>query len=313
MTLTLAWIRKQGDTEELLIASDSRLRFGLAWDTCPKLFLTPRGDICFGFAGDTMYAYPLILQAINQMTLHRASMSREYDITSAKGHIQRLFEGMLSQRRDLPWNETIPEPPETLFIMAGFSWKFRRFIIWDVRYDQAQRAFTWTKRKGLRGIGRPNRVVIVGDPSMSERQRRQMEQDGKTPKVSREEDIQKLASERIARLAKVRAVSSPDSHLDMEPFEVLCEMLRGNLSPFVAGPPQLIKMYPSCSSQVVGVLWPDRKSNQVSVFGRPLLDYERLDCPLLDPDTLECSSRLWPTVRPREDSRANEIAESSIT
>ena len=80
----------------------------------------------------------------------------------------------------------------------------------------------------------------------------------------------------------------------MEPFEVLRDMLRENVSPHIGGAPQLMKVYPSSNSAIFGVLWPNRESNSVAVSGRKLLPYERLDCPVIDPDTLETGFHLWP-------------------
>src|SRR5471032_3703856 len=40
----------------------SRLRFGCAWDCSPKIFPLSRGDCAICFAGNTMYAYPIMEQ-----------------------------------------------------------------------------------------------------------------------------------------------------------------------------------------------------------------------------------------------------------
>src|SRR5947207_8619417 len=115
MTLTIAWVRRLKSSEELCVASDSRLRSIGSWDACPKLFVTPRGDVILGFAGDTMYAYPLLLQMINHMTLHDASRSRALDIYDAKGHYRRMFDDMLKQMSDPPKPRS-KSPPEALFV-----------------------------------------------------------------------------------------------------------------------------------------------------------------------------------------------------
>ena len=299
MTLTIAWVRKQGRVNELLLASDSRLRFGIAWDACPKLFLTQRGDICFGFAGDTLYAYPLITQAINQMELHRASSTREYDIYDSKGHISRQFNEMLLHRGDLPTGQSEPDSPETLFAMVGYSWKRRDFAMWKVTFDKHSKTFRWNKCRGIRGVGRNLTLAVLGNPTMSESERKEFRKAGKSVMpdgrklLPKEEDVKVIAMKRIALLVQKKNKGGGFDGLDMEPFEVLRDLIREGVSPFVAGPPQLIKMYPNSSSQVIGVFWPNRQSKQVAVFGRPLLPYERLDCPLLDPDSLETSFSFW--------------------
>src|SRR5690606_10612354 len=102
-----------------------------------------------------------------------------------------------------------------------------------------------------------------------------------------------LAMSRLVELIKLRRKPNSLFRLNMEPFEVLSSMIRDAISPHVSGSPQVIKMYPSCTSQVIGVRWPLDDPHRVAVAGRPILDYEELDCPVLDPDTLECSVAIW--------------------
>ena len=165
MTLTMAWIRRVGPSEELLLAADSRLRFGQAWDACPKLFTTARQDVALGFAGGTLYAYPLLLQAVNHMALHYASLTRQLDIYDAKGHLERVFQRMLEDVADLPRGSTSFESPDALFVLGGFSWRRRHFALWRVSYDGTVRRFVWMP------VGGVNRLAILGSPTMSDRQR----------------------------------------------------------------------------------------------------------------------------------------------
>lgn len=53
MTLSVSWVREFGETKELIVATDSRLRWGQAWDCCPKIMMLPRGDSVLCFAGET--------------------------------------------------------------------------------------------------------------------------------------------------------------------------------------------------------------------------------------------------------------------
>ena len=298
MTLTMAWVRKLKNQDELVIVSDSRLRSGMAWDSCPKLFTTPRGDICFGFAGDTMYAYPLIVQAINQMSLHRASMTRELEVHDAKGHLKRVFRAMLDARSDFSNKDDKPEIPETLFLMAGYSWKLRRFQLWKVRFDVSADDFVWARAGGVAGLGVDGQFVVLGNPTMNLRERRRLSDEGKQV-LPEEKDVRMVAMNRLVALVQQRQEPGKHFRLNMEPFEVLCSMIEDEVSPYVSGPPQVIKMYPSCSSQIVGVRWPPESATSVSVGGRPLLDYEELDCPIIDPKTLDCGMDFWRSRKAR--------------
>ena len=73
----------------------------------------------------------------------------------------------------------------------------------------------------------------------------------------------------------------------MEPFEVLRDMLREGKYNSIGGPPQIVKVYRYLNAMPYGVYWPNRESDHITVLGRPLLDYETLEYPILDPDTLE--------------------------
>ena len=53
MTICIAWIRKVNNCEELVFASDSRLRYGEYWDQCPKIMSFERQDCALAFAGQS--------------------------------------------------------------------------------------------------------------------------------------------------------------------------------------------------------------------------------------------------------------------
>jgi len=73
----------------------------------------------------------------------------------------------------------------------------------------------------------------------------------------------------------------------MEPFEVLRDMLRSNRFPLIGGAPQIMKVYRHANCMPYAVYWPSKESREVSLMGRPLLDYERSSCLVMDPDTLK--------------------------
>jgi len=54
-----------GSVTEMIVASDSRLSGGQAWDGNPKILMLPRSDAVLAFAGYTGVAYPLMIQAYN--------------------------------------------------------------------------------------------------------------------------------------------------------------------------------------------------------------------------------------------------------
>ena len=143
MTISIAWVRTAGDAEELLFASDSRLSFGGRWDCCPKILALPRNDAVFSFAGDTHYAYPVMLQAIAAVMQHPKSLSRGLDIRDLKGHLLRVLNDMLTLVHDLPKGEGLDHSPKTDFLFGGWSWKSNRYKIWHLHFDAHLKRFTY--------------------------------------------------------------------------------------------------------------------------------------------------------------------------
>ena len=72
--------------------------------------------------------------------------------------------------------------------------------------------------------------------------------------------------------------------LDMEPFEVLRDMIRAGEHPEIGGPPQLAKVYKHLNSQFFAVPWRVGDRDELCIAGRPMLSYERIEVPIIDPD-----------------------------
>ncbi len=259
MTLAMAWVRRIDATEELVVASDSRLRWGRSWDCCPKIVLLPRTDCVICFAGSTLYAYPLMLQMINAIGLYPASMNRGMGIEDLKGHTLKVFERMRLEIHDLPRPDG-EEAPDTLFLLAGFSWREHKFKIWKLLYDPAIDSFTYQPHRRWNAAG-DKLIALVGDEV-------------------------KEAKRRLVVLLRARG-RLLQGGFNMEPLEVLRDMIRDNHSDLIGGPPQLVKLYRYMQVKPFGLYWPDRKSGVRTVMGRPLLQFEKPNCQILDPDTLD--------------------------
>lgn len=260
MTLSAAWIRSVGNSEELVMASDSRLRGGEAWDCCPKILPLPRGDCAIAFAGETWWAYPLMLQMANAIGLHQGSSDRRIDITDLKGHSLRVFEQMLTTVTDLPVGRTRPDRPlETEFLFAGYSWKFSQYKIWRLHFDAEIDRYTFRPISpwGGQAEGTMKTVAFAGD-------------------------ISEIAEKRLRVLLRDRDLLRSGS-FNMEPFEVIRDLIREREHPTIGGAPQVVKVYKFARTQVFGVHWPD-KSGGVAALGRQQLLYERLNIPTIDPD-----------------------------
>jgi hypothetical protein len=273
VTLVIAWIRKVGAIEELCIASDSRVTSGKAWDCCPKLKPLDRGDCILAFAGDTAYAYPMMEQVSNSIKLHPKVNSRAVDIIDLKGHVARVMSNMREYLHDSiqPFKKFQAENPETQYLFAGYSWKLNKFKIWRLVFRSHLNGFEAREGPTLM----KNELVVLCDTAKN-----------------KEFDGRKLTGSLIFRrlylkmIEKGKSIGDP---FDMEPFEVLRDIIRNDDDWAIGGTPQLVKIYRHLNFMSYGIYWPNRASNQVTIMGRPILSYESYRNPILDPDTFEKS------------------------
>jgi hypothetical protein len=256
MTLSMAWIRRVNTVEELVFASDSRLRAGYAWDCAPKILPLSRGDCAVSFAGPTEYAYPIMEQIRNAIWMHPKVATRATDLCDLKGHSLRVVRHMESFIHDLPRGKEKKDPPDTEFIFAGYSWAKGIFKIWILEYVTARNQFEYRRTPTLN----KNPIAIIGDYV---------------------EDARKEILELLKSRGKEEAMG-----FDMEPFEVLRDFCRDDSRKLVGGAPQVLKVCKHMNAMPYAIYWPDKRSGQKSLMGRPLLQYEKPSFLFLDPDTL---------------------------
>ena len=259
MTLSISWVRRVGDTEELVTATDSRVNFGCCWDSCAKIFPLQRDDTVLALSGWTAYAYPLVQQAISAINMHPKLKTRALDLCELRGHLIRVLNGMLTHMHDFGRTGQDNENPDCPMLISGYSWKQSQFNIWQIVYDSRNRKFRHHTPSKLFG----NPIGIVGD------------------KVND-------AKRKIAALMRSHGKSQGDG-FDMEPFEVLRDFIRDEDVEFrsIGGSPQIVKTYKHMNTMPYGVFWPNRAAGTMSFMGRPMLDYEAHSFLILDPDTLE--------------------------
>jgi len=111
MTLVVAFRRKVRNGHELVFGSDSRLTGGQTNDQAQKIFQLPRNDALFAFAGDTQYAYPLLMQLLRSIESLPPSAEGRMKLSKAKGHILRVFQQSYSSIHSLPFGQKYPEEP----------------------------------------------------------------------------------------------------------------------------------------------------------------------------------------------------------
>lgn len=293
MTLTIAWVREDKSIQELVLAADSRLRSVGYWDGCPKLFPLARGDAVIGFAGDTMHAYPLLLQVRNAIDMSPRARSRQLDLHDLKGFVIRVMNHMRAgEGFQLDGSDRIPS---AAFLLAGYSWRKRVFRVWTIHYDHSIPGFTSRPATRWRRSGR-KWIAFVGDDLFVDKETKEVERaraeflqllDRRVRRAERAIRFHVIATakDQLGSLLRERGKLTEGS-FDMEPLEVLRDMIRGDHWDSIGGPPQVVKVYPHMNAVPFAVYWPDRASGRISVFGREVMAEERWEYPILDPDSL---------------------------
>jgi hypothetical protein len=243
--------------------------------------LLPRSDSVISFSGNTSDAYPLMLQAYNSIRMHPPASSRALDLDELKGHLIRMFNHSRSFISGLPRGQKVPDDPESLFMLSGYSWKKKAFRVWTLHYDRSIHGFTFRPAKewGGQSAGSAKLIAYTGD-----------------------EAPVRAAKAKLVAVLRDRSKLTEGS-FDMEPFEVLRDLIRGGAHPSIGGPIQLVKIYEHANAVPVGVYWPDKESGTVSVLGRPLMSYEKTQWGVLDPDA---PARAYPA--PALDSVASDAS-----
>lgn len=292
MTLGIIWVRKVGKrTRELIVASDSRLSGGQRWDANPKIMLLPRSDCVLSFAGSTNDAYPLMLQAWNSINMFDPARSRSLDIHDLKGRLVRVFNHSRKFISGLPRGQKKPDKPEAIFALSGFSWKTKQFLIWKLHYDEEIERFTFRPTVAWRGQkDNPEKFVsFIGDDPAIE-------------------------TAKSLLVANLRDNSKIDNgSFDMEPFEVLREIIRSNRFGSVGGPIQIVKIYEHANAVPVAVMWPNQAEGVPCVLGRPLMAYERTPWGVIDPDAPTRTIRQPAFKRPADTNDSVDGNENDAT
>lgn len=299
MTISFAWVRTLQDCEELVFASDSRLSGdGRTFDCCPKILTLPRSDCAVAFAGYTGDAFPLMLQLSLAIDSHAPARRGSLDISTLKSHTLKVFNEMAKQI-----DSSLPElmSPDATLLFGGYSWVKKSFELWTIKWRASDDRFEAHPARWAVYSTVERRVVL--------RTRPRLDQHIPIGRIAIAGDQGPSGQQRLSDLLKARRqfrIGSSTRGLDMEPFEVVRDMLRDpNHASTIGGAPQIVKVYQYMNSAPLGVYWPTRASGQVVLQGRATLGYERIDRFALDPDTLR-SER--PTPR-----QSDVIAEQADT
>jgi hypothetical protein len=281
MTLVATWVRNIGEIRELMVAADSRLSgFAGRWDCCPKIVTLPRTDAFLAFAGSTDLAYPALLQMIAAVAANPASAERRYDITQFADVVQDVLNQMLDLRVVDPvaLDDAQLDKKATTFSLGGWSWRHGKFYIWEYRFSKVPKA----KERPYRFQRHKVRAASSQNPSTQ---------------VSFIGDVAAEARRQFVTLRRSRMLTMNDP-VDVEPLEVLRDIIRSDDYSTVGGAPQIAKAYRHMNVETFGVAWRlDPSSLPIATYGgRPLLDHEKAFFTFLDPDRPDGKSMNWSQI-----------------
>ena len=154
-------------------------------------------------------------------------------------------------------------------MFGGYSWREQQFRIWQLVYRPQIDAFGFRPVSNWPGQDGIKVIAFAGDEIRD-------------------------ARARLVALLRQRGKLQSGS-LNMEPFEVLRDMIRSLAFPTIGGAPQVAKVYRYLRTQYFSVRWPTGQGVP-HVLGRPALKYEQFEAPSIDPDAPEIQAR-WQIIR----------------
>jgi len=284
MTISIAWTRKVSNYEELVFVSDSRLTGGKKFDACPKILALPRTDCAIAFANTSGDAFSMMIQLSLAIDAYPPARKRQFELNLLLEHAVSVFNGML-EKISLTGIKGNPGSAKTdaQFLFGGFSWREKKFRLWTIFYSPENQRFVSAPARALAIDRRKKTIIFKG---------RQSKRFVKLGNIAFVGDQARAAKKLLfKRLSSEVASGSPPYKIDMEPFEVVRDMLRNpslqqeGAQGSIGGAPQILKVFQYSRTSSFAVFWPNR-SGVAHLHGRPALPYENLDQISLDPDTL---------------------------
>ena len=207
----------------------------------------------------------MMLQLALAIDAHAPLTRRSLDVASLKSHALQIFDSMAALIR----SQAAVEDDSASFIFGGYSWIKKAFER-TIRFDQTTSTFHADPAKSLLYNPDAQRAYIgygQAEPPSTLRLGR----------IALAGDQGLLARSKLIELVtqKVSNQEETPQTLDMQPFEVVRDMLRDpERHHTIAGAPQVVKVYQYMQSADIGVYWPRREGGNVFLRGRPKLGYE---------------------------------------
>jgi len=264
MTISLAWVRRNKDAVELIVASDSRLRSRGALNQAQKIIRLERGDCALSFCGDTQVAYPLFMQAGSTLNNFINTRSRASDLNDLS-HILGSVLNALVGSWDLAKEDKADELKTTRIVLSGWSWRSQQFRLGLFEYEKGLFVFKRVRTK-LRHPWYQNKpsFLFVGDYEQEFLDEMSMVLTKKygAPAQRDEKRFIDLEYEPLVALRNLLARQGAEHEL-----------------PAIGGAPQMLKIYPF-SQSLPFVMRTEADAHYL--FGRRLFDWEKTEYPVID-------------------------------
>ncbi len=276
MTIGVAWISGHTGSQQLWVATDSRLSDDeYIWDDCPKIMPLPRRDTIAAFSGDTAQAYPLMLQCSNSISSYSAAHDGTLEFLGVVAHLQRVMNSMMGHVYPDPRLSVVAsERPFSSYgdtiVLGGFSRRRNGLVIRALHYQSDEKQWRFEQVRSRMGAGRQRIMKIFGDSRARNR-----------------------FSYLLSKHLRENGTHGLDVPLSLEPLNVLASFLRlpegrtdhtwpmNERPSTIGGAPQVVHLYPGAQATPLAVHWEACKDPGVFVMGRRAFDYERLNIPLV--------------------------------
>lgn len=261
MTLCTAYIRQVNDTEELIFATDSCLTAGEKWKHGIKLFELPRRDCLLCFAGDTIRAYPLILNMVSSIQFDEYLRSASATLEDVLEFLTEMFTKLVNTISEVKKEDLHEQRGSAEFLFGGWDWEKGCFRVWKLSYTKDIEGFISLELTN--DSSQTSFYTFMGNASV---------------------DVVKKANLDFAKI--MAEENGYGRKLDMEPLRVLSMISLDKSIREVDGSLQIAKIYKSSRTEFFGIYWESSK-------GKPCFqgrEYNETTKPLVryfDPDTFE--------------------------
>jgi hypothetical protein len=167
--------------------------------------------------------------------------------------------------------------PAAEFLLGGYSWVKKRFELWRIHYQASEKTYVADPALWVYFSAGDKRIQLRVKKKRPPAYLGQIAFAGDQAELGRTLVRDRLTDDYLTGRAIDR--------IDMQPFEVLREMLRNpKRSHTIGGAPQIVKVYQYSQAVSFAVYWPNKQSGKRFLQGRPCLGYENLDTKIFDPD-----------------------------